>query len=93
MIFYLLVLNFTAYTQDRTEVISTYALCGFANFGSVGIVIGVLVAMAPSRRSDIAQVALRAMLAGNIACFTTACIAGKLEKNGKIKQFSIIFPQ
>jgi len=58
-------------------LISTYALCGFSNFGSIGVQLGSLGAMAPSRRKDLASVALRAMIAGNVACFMTASIAGK----------------
>ena len=57
-------------------LISTYSLCGFSNLGSVGIQLGALGAMAPSRRQDLALVAVRAMIAGNVACFITACIAG-----------------
>jgi len=66
-----------AFLQERTEVISTYALCGFANFGSIGIMLGGLGVMAPHRKSDMAKVVVRAMIAGNVACFMTACIAGK----------------
>ena len=51
-------------------------MCGFGSFGAIGIQIGALVAMAPSRRKDFARIALRAMIAGNVACFMTACIAG-----------------
>jgi len=58
-------------------VICTYALCGFANVGSIGIVIGALGALAPTRKKDITKVVIRAMIAGNVACFMTACIAGK----------------
>ncbi|XP_046568406.1 solute carrier family 28 member 3-like isoform X2 [Haliotis rubra] len=60
----------------RSQVIATYALCGFSNLGSMGIQIGGLGAMAPSRKSDLTAMALRAMIAGNVACFLTACIAG-----------------
>ncbi|XP_075067160.1 solute carrier family 28 member 3 [Mixophyes fleayi] len=66
------------YMSQRSEVIATYALCGFANFGSLGITIGGLTSMAPSRKSDIAAGAIRAMIAGTVACFMTACIAGIL---------------
>eukprot|EP00057_Strongylocentrotus_purpuratus_P007004 XP_011661478.1 PREDICTED: solute carrier family 28 member 3 [Strongylocentrotus purpuratus] len=59
----------------RSEVIATYALCGFANIGSVGIVLGALGPMAPSRKGDLAAVAIRALIAGTVACFMTACIA------------------
>ena len=62
--------------QDRTVVIATYALCGFSNIGSIGIMLGALGAMAPSRKRDITKVVVRAMIAGNVACFMTACIAG-----------------
>ena len=63
---------------QRSQVILTYALCGFANFGSIGIQIGGIGAMAPERRGDLARLGLRAMLGGTLACFMTACIAGVL---------------
>ncbi|XP_065057044.1 solute carrier family 28 member 3-like isoform X2 [Rhopilema esculentum] len=66
----------------RSEIIATYALCGFANIGSIGVQIGGLSALAPQRRSDLASVAVRAMIAGTIACFMTACIAGILYQDG-----------
>ena len=50
--------------SERSFKIATYALCGFANFPSIGIVIGGFGAMAPKRKSDIAQIALRAMIGG-----------------------------
>jgi len=61
---------------QRSIVIGTYALCGFANFGSMGIMLGALGAMAPTRKKDLAKVVVRAMIAGNVACFMTAGIAG-----------------
>ncbi|KAM6169951.1 solute carrier family 28 member 3 [Rhynchocyon petersi] len=67
------------YISIRSETIATYALCGFANIGSLGIVIGGLTSMAPSRKHDIASGAVRALIAGTIACFMTACIAGILS--------------
>ncbi|XP_044120274.1 solute carrier family 28 member 3 [Neovison vison] len=67
------------YMSIRSETIATYALCGFANFGSLGIVIGGLTSMAPSRKHDIAAGAVRALIAGTVACFMTACIAGILS--------------
>ncbi|XP_071829718.1 solute carrier family 28 member 3-like [Apostichopus japonicus] len=66
------------YMSVRSEIIATYALCGFSNVGSIGIQLGGLTPMAPSRAGDLASVALRALIAGSIACFTTACIAGLL---------------
>ncbi|XP_074647345.1 solute carrier family 28 member 3-like [Tubulanus polymorphus] len=64
------------YMSVRSEAISTYALCGFSNFGSIGVVLGCLGALAPSRKRDLSKVVFRAMIAGNVACFMTACIAG-----------------
>jgi len=57
-------------------MISTYLLCGFGSITSIATQVAVLGAMAPTRRKDIASVVLRALIAGNIACFMTACIAG-----------------
>lgn len=67
--------------QDRSVVISTYALCGFSNISSIGIMLGALGAMAPRRQTALAQVVVRAMIAGNVACFMTACIAGLLYES------------
>ncbi len=64
--------------SKRTEVILTYALCGFSNFGAIGIQLGGIGPLAPHRRKDIAQLGLRAMLGGMLACCMTACIAGVL---------------
>ncbi|KAL8573270.1 hypothetical protein ACOMHN_006681 [Nucella lapillus] len=64
------------FLSRRSEVIATYALCGFSNFGSMGILLGSMSAMAPERRADVASIIFRAMIAGNVACFFTACIAG-----------------
>lgn len=60
----------------RTAAIATYALCGFANFASIGIQIGGLSAIAPERRSDLARLAFRAMCAGAMACWMTGAVAG-----------------
>ena len=64
--------------SPRTVVIATYALCGFANFSSIGIQIGGISAIAPDRRSDLARVGLRAMIAGALATALTGTIAGIL---------------
>ena len=64
--------------SERAVIISTYALCGFANFASIGIQIGGIAAVAPERKSDLAKVGFRAMLGGAIASWTTATIAGIL---------------
>ena len=62
----------------KSVVIATYALCGFANFSSIGIQIGGLSAIEPSRRGDLGRLGLRAMIAATLACFQTAAIAGML---------------
>jgi len=64
--------------SPRAIVISTYALCGFANFSSIGIQIGGISALAPGRRKDLAQLGLRAMFGGAFASWLTATIAGIL---------------
>lgn len=63
---------------ERSRTLLTYALCGFANFGSIGIQIGGIGALAPERRGDLARLGLRAMLGGTLACLMTACVAGVL---------------
>jgi len=64
--------------SDRTETLLTYALCGFANFGSIGVQISGIGAVAPTRQRDLARLGMRAMLGGMLACFMTACVAGVL---------------
>ncbi len=83
-----MVLNeFVAYSQlgalkatldPRSFTIATFALCGFANFASIGMQVGGIGALAPSRRSDLARLGFRAMMAGTLANFVTATIAGAL---------------
>jgi CNT family concentrative nucleoside transporter len=79
--------EFVAYSQlgplkptldPRSFTIATFALCGFANFSSIGIQIGGIGALAPTRRHDLARLGLRAMFAGTLANFLTATIAGFL---------------
>jgi len=65
--------------SDRTVMIVTYALCGFANFGSIGIQIAGIGGIAPERRGDLAKLGVRAMIGGSLAAFMTACIAGVLN--------------
>jgi CNT family concentrative nucleoside transporter len=65
-----------AFTDDRTRVILTYALCGFSNIVSIGIQIGGIGAIAPEKRAELARLGWRALLGGSLACFLTACIAG-----------------
>ena len=64
--------------SEKSRIISTYALCGFANFSSIAIQIGGIGGIAPDRRKDLAKFGLRAVLGGSIATFMTATIAGVL---------------
>jgi len=64
--------------DPHSFTIATYALCGFANFSSIAIQVGGIGALAPSRKSDLARLGLRAVAAGTMANFMSACIAGML---------------
>jgi concentrative nucleoside transporter, CNT family len=64
--------------SSKGTVIATFALCGFANFSSIGIQIGGIGGLAPSRKGDIARLGFRALLAGSLVSFMTAAIAGIL---------------
>jgi len=70
--------NFKSVLSDKAVLISTYALCGFANFSSIAIQIGGIGGIAPRRKSDLAKFGLRAVLGGSLATFMTATIAGVL---------------
>lgn len=63
----------------KARLVSTFALCGFANFSSIAIQIGGIGALIPERRGDLARLGFRAMLAGTLANFLSACIAGVLS--------------
>jgi CNT family concentrative nucleoside transporter len=62
----------------RSAVIASYALCGFANFGSLAILLGGIGGLVPERRPEVARFGLRSILAGSLATFMTACVAGML---------------
>lgn len=64
--------------HERSIIIATYALCGFANFSSIGIQIGGISVLAPEKRSTLCSLGLRAMIGGTVATLLTACIAGVL---------------
>ena len=68
--------------DPRSFTIATFALCGFANLGSIGIVIGGLSSLAPNRRSDLAQLGFKAMIAGTLANLMSASIVGILLSSG-----------
>jgi CNT family concentrative nucleoside transporter len=64
--------------SERSTIIVTYALCGFANLGSVGMQIGVLSTLAPKRSGEIARLAVSAMICGAFSTWISAAIAGML---------------
>ena len=70
--------------SDRSFVLATYAMCGFANFSSIAIQIGGISGIAPERRRDLARLGLRAMIAGALASYQTATIAGALLSPAQI---------
>lgn len=63
--------------QERSGVLATYMLCGLSNLGCIGITIGAFVSLAPQRIRDVIKHAPFALLAGNFASFSTACVAGE----------------
>jgi CNT family concentrative nucleoside transporter len=63
---------------DRSFVVASFALCGFANISSIGIQLGGIGALVPERRHELARLGLRALLAGTLANYLSACIAGIL---------------
>ena len=64
--------------SERTAIVMTYALAGFSNFGAIGIQVGGIGGLEPSRKKDLAQLGLRAMFGGLLACCMTGAIAGLL---------------
>jgi len=75
---YLSLAQATKSLEPRSYTLATYALCGFANFSSIAIQIGGIGSLVPTRRTDLAQLGLRAMIGGLLACYVTATIAGIL---------------
>ena len=65
--------------SERSVLIATYVLCGFANFASIGIQVGGIGVLAPSRRGELAQLGFRALLGGTVACLLTACVIAILH--------------
>jgi CNT family concentrative nucleoside transporter len=64
--------------EERSFTLATYALCGFANLASVGIQIGGISGLVPTRRADLSRLGFKAMVGGLLACYLTACICGVL---------------
>lgn len=68
--------NAGMFTYEKSIILSTYILCGFSNFSSIGIQIGGIGSLAPTRRPTLSQLGFRALLGGTIACLMTAAVAG-----------------
>jgi CNT family concentrative nucleoside transporter len=75
---YLTLTNPATHLDQRSFIIATYALCGFANFSSIAIQVGGIGSLAPERRGDMAKLGVRAMIGGLLASYMTATIAGVL---------------
>jgi CNT family concentrative nucleoside transporter len=67
-----------AAVDSRSYTLATFALCGFANLSSIAIQVGGIGSLAPERRADLARLGVRAMVAGLLACYLSACVAGVL---------------
>jgi len=72
------------FTNPRSAVIITYALCGFSHIASMAIFVGGISALIPERRNDIVRVSWRALLGATLACLLTACVAGTFLSRGAI---------
>ncbi|MBL8943092.1 MAG: NupC/NupG family nucleoside CNT transporter, partial [Myxococcales bacterium] len=68
-----------AHLSERSRTIATIAICGFANVSSIGILIGGLGGLVPERKSDIARLGVRCLIAATLANFSSACVAGALS--------------
>jgi CNT family concentrative nucleoside transporter len=75
---YLDLIKAKAEISERSTIITTYALCGFSNFSSIAIQLGGIGTMAPEKRPILAKYGMKSMIAGTLACYMTACIAGFL---------------
>jgi CNT family concentrative nucleoside transporter len=78
---YIELAKYTQVLSHKSIIIATYALCGFSNFASIGIQIGGIGAIAPGQRANLAAFGVRALIAGTIACFMTAAVAGILVRD------------
>ena len=65
-------------SDPKTLIMASFALCGFANFSSIGIQIGGIGALAPNQRKNLTQLGIKALIGGTVACLMTATIAGAL---------------
>lgn len=70
---------FNIFFQPHSEMIATYALCGFSNLVALGIMIAAFAAVVPDRKNEVVGVSFRALISGSMACFLTASVAGLLN--------------
>jgi CNT family concentrative nucleoside transporter len=75
---YLELVKIKASMAPKTLIITSFALCGFANFSSIGIQIGGIGQLAPERRADLAKLGMKALICGTLASYLSATIAGIL---------------
>lgn len=73
-----------ALQEERSAVVATYALCGFAHVASMAIFAGSVCGLAPEKSRDVAKVAVRALIAATLACLMTGCVAGVFYRSGSI---------
>ena len=78
--------NYVQVMKIKSTIIATYALCGFANFASIGIQIGGIGAIAPGQKTTISEFGIKALIGGTIACFLTAALAGMLVQESSFIQ-------
>ncbi|NWV09432.1 S28A1 protein, partial [Ptilonorhynchus violaceus] len=83
--------NRKQWISERAETIATFALCGFANFSSIGIMLGGLGSLAPHRKGDFASVVLRALLTGICVSMLNACLAGLLHVPAEVGDCTMFF--
>ena len=70
--------NENLFTEKKSIIITTYVLCGFANFASIGIQIGGIGSLAPKRRTDLSQLGILSLIGGTLACLFTGVIVGMI---------------
>lgn len=75
---YLDLLKIQSQLSPRSVIITTYALCGFANFSAVAVMISGVAVLAPNKKAEVTKLGMKALYAGTIACLMTACIAGMI---------------
>uniref|UniRef100_A0A915L7G6 Concentrative nucleoside transporter C-terminal domain-containing protein n=1 Tax=Romanomermis culicivorax TaxID=13658 RepID=A0A915L7G6_ROMCU len=65
--------------SGRAQMMATFTLCGFSNFGSIGMQLGLIGSLCPEKRPVVAEIILRSLVSGAVACFMTACVAGSVS--------------